>query len=595
VAQSPINPKGSSGAKSNRAHPGIRLEGPEKFNHSRTRSLKRLRLLPRVLTSLEKLVIVLALMAFFGGAVWWGMRNYLSSTIAVAEQGGTLDLGLVGQPRYINPLLSPTSDVDQDLSTLVFSSLFKLDKDFKLNGDLAESIAVSEDQKIYTIVLRQNLKWHDGQTLDADDVVFTVKSIQDAGWNSPLSLGFRGISVAKVDDRTITFTLQEPYAPFSSTLTFGVLPEHLWASISGSAATLAELNTKPIGSGPFKFDELTKDKTGQIKNFHLVSNPDYHLGAAHLSDIQVRFYESSADLVQAYQDGDIDMVGGVPFADKGSLESKNTSVLTLGLPRYDALFINANNNSYLRPEKTRRALAHAINKPDLISQVLKGNGVEVDSPLTPGSLGYTDALTRYGYNTEGAKQLLTEEGWELRADNRWYKGNDKLIVEIVTADTPENRELAEVVKNFWNAIGIEVVVVNAPVAELQQTHIRERKYQTLLFGEVIGADPDLYPFWHSTQIADPGLNLTSFSNDELDELLEEARKTNDPAQRAAKQSQISKILAEDLHAIFLYSPNYLIAVRANIKGVDLKNINLPSDRFNQINQWYIKTKRVAKD
>ena len=218
----------------------------------------------------------------------------------------------------------------------------------------------------------------------------------------------------------------------------------------------------------------------------------------------------------------------------------------------------------------------------------------LNAPLPPGSPGFTEDVTVYGYDPEKAKALLTEDGWTFR-DGGWFKEQDQLIVEIVTADTPENKQLAELIKNYWEVIGIKTVVVAAPVAELQQTHIRERKYQTLLFGEVIGADPDLYPFWHSTQIADPGLNLTSFSNDDLDELLEQARQTADPGARAGKQTQIARILASELHAIYLYSPQYLLAHRANLQGVDLASLNLPSDRFNSINLWYYKTKRVPKE
>ncbi|MFO0704793.1 MAG: ABC transporter substrate-binding protein [Candidatus Andersenbacteria bacterium] len=556
-------------------------------------SLRRLKLLPKTLSLTEKTLVLLAIVVFFGGATWWGLRNYLNSTMVVAEQGGSITLGIVGQPRYVNPLLAPTSDVDMDLSTLVFGSLFKLDKEAKLYGDLAESVSVSKDQKTYTVVLRPNLKWHDDQPLTASDVVFTVKAIQDPNWQSPLNLGFKGVTVEQVDERTVKFTLQEVYAPFQSTLTFGILPEHLWASVPGANASLAELNTKPIGSGPYKFDELTKDKTGKIKKFHLVANPAYHFGRPHIDAISVTFYETPEDLVQAYKDNDVDTVGGIPISETGSLQNNNAQLLSIGLPRYDALFINANTNTYLRPDAVRQALSHAIKKSELVEKVLQGHGVVVNSPLVPGALGYTADVTVYGYDPEKSKALLKQDGWTFK-DGRWFKDKDKLIAEIVTADTAENRAVAEMIKGYWEAVGIEVVIVNAPVAELQQTHIRERKYQVLLFGEVTGADPDLYPFWHSTQIADPGLNLTSFSDDELDKLLEEARQTTDPAKRAAKQTAISKLLAKELHAIFLYSPQYVMAVRDKIKGVALTTITIPADRFNDVHNWYIKTKRIPK-
>lgn len=582
--------------------PGTPLREPVRLNTptprgprmSLSRLGRRLRLLPKTLSTREKAIVLLAIVGFLGGAIWWGTRNYLDSTTPVADFGGTLKVGLVGQPRYINPLLSPTSDVDQDLTTIVFGSLFKFDKNLQLQPDLAASMSVSEDKKTYTVALKPDLTWHDGQPLNAADVVFTVKAIQDPNWNSPLSLGFKGVGVTQVDAHTVTFTLQEPYAPFASTLTFGILPQHLWSGIPGANATLAELNTKPVGSGSFKFDELTKDKQGVIKRYHLLANDHYYAGKPFVSDILVTFYDTPEDLVQAYRDGDVDVVGGVPYADRASIQHAGTDIVALNLPRYDALFINANSNGYLQPAKVREALSRLIKKSDLVDQVLKGNGSVLNSPLPPGSPGYTADVTVYGYDPEAAKKLLTDDGWTFK-EGGWFKKTDKLIVQVVTADTPENKQLADLIKADWEAIGIQVEVIAAPVAELQQSYIRERKYQTLLFGEVIGADPDLYPFWHSTQIADPGLNLTSFSNDDLDKLLEDARKTADPAARAAKQTAISKILADKLFAIYLYSPQYLLAHRSSLHGVDVASLNLPSDRFNSINSWYFNTKRVPKE
>ncbi len=574
----------------------MKLDGPSsKGTKGKKFSFKRLKLIPKVLGTGEKLLVLLAIVLMLGGITWFAGQNYINSTVEVPQHGGTLSLGLVGQPRYINPLLSPTSDVDQDMTTLVFASLFKFDKDFKLQNDLAESLSISEDKKAYTVKLKSGLTWHDGEPLTAADVIFTVKSIQDPSWNSPLSLGFKGVTVEQTDELTLVFKLDEVYSAFASSLTFGILPQHLWASVSGSTATLAEANLKPIGSGPYKFKELTKDRNGKLIRYKLVANDTYHAGEPFISEIKIKFYDQIADVAQAYQEGDVDTVNKLPVADAGEFDNSKTNINTVSLPRYDAIFLNANKNTELQELKVRAALAHAIKKSDLVDKILMGNGNVINSPLVPGTLGYTEDVHLYSYDPELSKKQLTEEGFKVDKDGFFAKDDKRLVIELVTADTPENKKLAEAIAAFWKAINVETKIKELTVSELQQDVIRNRSYQTLLFGEVIGADPDLYPFWHSTQITDPGLNLTSFTDEDLDELLEQARQATDPKERAGKQTAISKILAENLHAIFLYSPNYLYASRSNIKGIDLENINLPADRFNGINEWYIKTKRVSNE
>jgi len=551
-------------------------------------------LIPKVLGTAEKLLVLLAIIGILAGGTWLTTRNYLNSTVEVPKHGGTLNFGLVGQPRYINPLLSPTSDVDQDLTKLIFSGLFKFDKDFTLQNDLAESMTVSKDKKTYTIKIRTGLKWQDDQPLTAEDVAFTVRAIQDPSWNSPLSLGFKGVQVSQKDEHTIVFALDEVYSAFTSSLTFGVLPAHIWSDVNGATATLAEANLKPIGSGPFKFKELTKDRNGKLIKYDLVSNSDYYLGEPNINEIKIKFYEQNADVAQAFKDGDVDTINKLPVTEISNLNQKKATTYTLSLPRYDAIFFNANKNGNLRSSKARQALAHAIKKSDLIEKVLLNNGTVINSPLAPGTPGYTKEVTMYGYDPKKSQELLKQDGFKPGKDGIVTKDGKKLSIELVTADTPENKQLATMISEFWKKVGVATSIKELPVADLQQDYIRNRNYQTLLFGEVIGADPDLYPFWHSTQITDPGLNLTSFTNEDLDKLLEQARQATDAKERTKKQTGISKILAKELYAIFLYSPNYLYITRSNLRGVDLANINLPSDRFNDINKWYLRTKRVTK-
>ena len=198
---------------------------------------------------------------------------------------------MVGQPAHINPLLSMSSDVDADLTQIIYSGLLKYGSDGNLVPDLAESYEISDDKTTYTFHLRKNATWHDGTPLTASDVIFTLNIISDPAYKSPLRLNWQGVDAESPDDYTVVINTHTPYAGFLQNATFGVLPKHLWESVKPDNFALTQLNLEPIGSGPFKYSTFQKDSKGNILSYKLVANPNYFLGKPYISKTTFNFYE----------------------------------------------------------------------------------------------------------------------------------------------------------------------------------------------------------------------------------------------------------------------------------------------------------------
>jgi len=340
------------------------------LNRSRKITPKQLKYLSKFLSAREKKQVKILLVVIIISGLFLLIQGLLSLTYIKPDVGGEYVEGVVGSPLFINPILASSNSVDSDLSRLIFSSLVQYDKEGKLVPDLAENYEVSDDHLIYTFHLRQNVKWHDGETFNADDVIFTVASIQDVQFKSPLNRKFQGVKAEKVDDYTVKFILKEPYASFLNLLTFGILPEHLWYNIPPANADLNELNKKPIGTGPWKFDNLKKDKSGVIKSYTLSTFDKYYGKKPYLSKLTFKFYGDNLSAIEALKNQNVDGIGFLPLEYKDELKKhKNIVLHQLRQPQYAAIFFNQSKNTLLQVDYIRKALALALDKNKIISSI----------------------------------------------------------------------------------------------------------------------------------------------------------------------------------------------------------------------------------
>ena len=539
-------------------------------------------------------------MIVLAGLLLSGFQFYVSHTKAAPAHGGSINIAVIGNPRFINPVLTQLSDTDRDLTEIIFSSLMKYDGNGNLVNDAAESYQIGDGGKIYEIYLKKNIKWQDGKNLNADDVIFTLQTIQNADYRSPSRSLWQGVEIEKIDDYGVRFKLKNPYAPFLQTLTFGIIPKHLWEGVQSSRFALHELNLKPIGSGPYKFKSYQKDTNGAITSLELESFDDYFNGRAYITKIVFKFYANETEAYSAFKKGEVDVFNFTSAKTWMDMKDKNNDSLVLNeltLPHYFAVFFNQSQNKLLAEKNVRQAIALGINKKELVQNIFGGYGQAIDSPLLPGMLGYTDQIKKYDYSPDEAKNLLASDGWkDVDDDGILEKGKDnqKLQFTLTTIDWPELSQTAQLIQTQLAAIGIKMEITTKNSTVIQNETIKPRQYDALLFGEVIGREPDLFHFWHSSQKKESGLNLSLYENSDVDKLLAGGLEDLDINSRGQKLQQVITKISEDLPAIFLFSPDYLFAIKNSIKGVDLKDLDISSTRFSQINNWYLSTTRVWK-
>lgn len=564
-----------------------------------------------VLGPREKIAVaVLAILMVASGIVWW-QTSYRQSTIIIPAPGGTWNEGLIGEPRYLNPILAQTNDIDRDLVQFLFASLMRYDAQGNLAPDLVNSYDVSEDGKTYTFTLKENLRWQDNEPLTSEDIVFTVGLIQNPDYRSPLRFNWQGVKTEKVDDLTFKFILNNKYAPFLNNTVIGVLPKHILGAVSSKNFTLHEFNLNPVGNGPYILKKLERDKKGNITSARLAKNDLYHLAnstggkGALIQEVVVRFFGSEEALIASYNRKESN---GISLISASSMEkiSAGKNVNDLNLPRYFAVFFNTNQSKALADKNVRLALNNAANKEKIVSEVLKGHGYAVNSPILPGTLGYAEQTETFAYAPQKAVQILESASWtfpkEASPDTvlvREKKIADdkeptKLEIKLTTTEWPDLINAANILKEEWEKVGARVSLNVVDVSDIQQDIIKPRKYEALLFGEILTYDPDPFAFWHSSQKKDPGLNLALYNNRNADKLLEEARQTLSGEERAAKYREFQKLLSEDAPVVFLYSPSYIYVTSPKLKGMEIKNIPTPAWRFADIQNWHLKTTRVKK-
>jgi peptide/nickel transport system substrate-binding protein len=530
-------------------------------------------------------------------AVFWFRHIYLSTTEAIPKKGGEYAEGIIGQPVFINPLLSQSSEADADLVQLVYSGLLKYNAEGDLENDLAESYELSEDKKTYTFHLRQDAFWHDGEKLNAEDVKFTVDVIQNQSYKSLLRQNWQGVEVSQADEYTIVFTLSNPYFGFLNNLTTGILPKHIWEDISPEKFSLQnDLNLKPIGSGPYKYSKMQKNAEGEILSYELSAFAKYYSGEPFISKLVINFYPDENSLVEAYNKREVKGMGNIPPEKIGEIKSKKSlKINELVIPRYFSIFFNQKKSIPLASKEVRQALALGLDRDRIIQDVFQGKAVATFSPFLSQMQEFNDEAEKYNFDPEKAKETLEKAGWKMNNEKGVREKNGvELKFLIYTHDWPDLSRTADFVKEQWGAIGVRVELEKLTISDIQQNHIRPREYDALLVGQAINLDPDIYSFWHSSQKQDPGLNLALFDNKKVDELLDEIRTQADRKERVSRHKEIQKIFSEEVPGVFLYSPLYLYPMDKSLKGFEMKKVNIPAWRFADINHWYLKTKRVFK-
>jgi peptide/nickel transport system substrate-binding protein len=513
----------------------------------------------------------------------------------VPVPGGIYSEGIIGSYTNANPIFA-TTDVDSSVSRLIFSGLLTYNDDNQLVGDLAKSWTVDEEGKVYSFTLRDDITWHDGQAFRADDVVFTFETIQNPDARSPLFAGWSGIKVTAQDPLTVNFTLPNVLASFPYSLTTGILPRHKLQDMEAAELRGALFNTiEPVGTGPFKWNgvEVRGDTAeNREQRIALVANERYHKGKPHLSEFILRAYLNESSLTDSFYKGELNAVAG---SQTMSLDTPMAEELNIPLTGSVMVFLKTTQPN-LKESKVRRALAHATNQKELLRQ-LRLPSKAVDGPLLAEHIGYKPALGQVNFDLTQANALLTEAGWQLDpATNIRTKDGEKLTINLNTLNSSEYASVANQLQKQWRAVGVDLIVNSLPQRDLQ-TVIEERSYDALMYGIVMGLDPDQFAYWHSTQAdvrSQRRLNFSDYSSNVVDSALEAGRTRIDPNLRAAKYEPFLQTWRDDAPAIALYRPRFLYTTYGKLYNFNHIGLNSPIDRYNSIEKWMIRTDRAIE-
>lgn len=547
------------------------------------------------------LVVVVALVIVAVLLVSQQTPSITGAILPQPEQGGVYTEGLVGSLGRLNPLLDYNNPADRDVDRLLFSGLVKFDERGLPQADLAEAWGVAQDGTVYNFSIRKDAVWHDGTPVTSDDVIFTIERMKGPGSLYPQDVKdlWSKIEVTRLNDKNLKFTLPEPFVPFMDYLTFGVLPKHLLETVPPEQLANADFNINPVGSGPYKFDQLLVED-GQIVGVVLSLFPNYYGKPPFIEQVVFRYYPTSAEALDAYRQGDVlgvsqitsDVLGG-------ALEEPNLSMYTSRLPRMGMVLLNLDNGevSFLQNPKVRRALMLAINRPYLINTYLQGQALVANGPILPNSWAYHDGTEQFEYDPEEAINLLKTEGYVLPAaggEVRTKEGT-ALAFKMLHPDDPTHTKIAETIRDEWAEIGVQVELQPMPYDQLIRESLASRAYQAALVDLDLSRtpDPDPYPFWHQAE-ATGGQNYSQWDNRAASEYLEQARVTADYTLRERLYRNFQVVFGKELPSLPLYVPVYSYGVDSQVEGVQVGALYDPSDRLATLPNWYLLTRRALE-
>jgi peptide/nickel transport system substrate-binding protein len=549
------------------------------------------------LISRLRLQVVVAVVGFFAVTVSLAYFLIVVERRVEPVEGGTYVEGVVLSDAP-NLTLIPVGEVNslsQDVSSLVFSGLTRIayDESFKANivtADLAERWEPSGDFKTWTFYLRKNARWHDGAPVTSRDVVFTANLIKNPDFRAPALLQnlFKDWQIERLGDYAVRFRLKDPWTPFINYTNFGLLPAHILGDTTAKDILGSNFNLKPIGTGPYRI--LPEGLTNE--GVTLVRNPVYYGAKPYIEKIWFRYYPSSKSAIDALKNNQINGISAVPPAERKAL-AEDPNIVEISAPRTvnNFLFLNLSRANLFGQKQVRQAMAYALNKRDLIGEVLEGQANISNSPILPFSWAYKSNLKTYDYNPATARQLLEEAGWKPNIDGVRQKETQTLTFDLLVLG--EQEEVARKLAAYLKEVGIVAEVRRSPGPLAFLTDLNNRNYDAVLIGvQGVTNDPDVYQNWHSTQADNNGLNYSGWKNDRTDQILERARQIINEGERKILYNQWQDVWSEEIPSIPLYYQTYTFAINNTVGGIRPEQIqvaNQPSDRFKDITSRYVQT------
>jgi peptide/nickel transport system substrate-binding protein len=546
-------------------------------------------------------ILVVAITLIVVAVLLLSQQPVLAPILSQPSSGGIYSEGLIGSLGRLNPLLDWNNPSDRDVDGLIFSGLIKFDSRGLPQPDLAESWGATPDGTVYNFTLRSDAVWQDGTPVTSDDVIFTIGLIKSSSFfPQDIKDLWNQITVTKLDEQNLKFTLPEPFAPFLDYLTFGLLPKHILASAPANQLASANFNISPIGSGPYKFDHFLVEN-GHVTGIVLTLNGKYYGQKPYIQQVVFRYYPDSKSAYDAFRQGEVLGVSQLTSdVLPAALADPNLMVYTSSLPQMSIVLLNLNNNqvTFFQDANIRRALMLGLNRDYIISAFLKGEGVVADGPILPGSWAHYDGIEHIGYDPDAAVSLLKQEGYVIPSSGGTVrsKSNQSLDFTLLYPQDTLHTEIAKVIQQDWAQIGVQANLQGVPYNQLISNSLTSRSYEAALVDLNLARtpDPDPYPFWHQAE-ATGGQNYSQWDNRAASEYLEQARTETDFTVRARLYRNFQVVFTKDLPSLPLYYPVYNYGVSSQVHGVQ---IPMPlfdtSNRLSFITDWYLVTRRTIE-
>lgn len=540
------------------------------------------------------LLVVAILISAVALQTFWSQESYSQSA---AVPGGTYAEGMLGPIATLNPLYAQ-SDAELSAVRLIFSSLYDYDSTGHLRGDIATSLTSNREKTSYTVTIRPDAKWHDGQKVTADDVVFTINLMKNLDAHALMYNSWSGVSAVATNPTTAQFTLQSPYALFPQALTFAILPKHILQKVAPGALSQSTFSISPVGSGPFQLRLLQSTGNDTLhKIVNLARWDNYHHGKAKLERFEIHSYVNATEIVQALKRRDINAAFDInDVSGDLSKSALQTDSYSTGGGVY-ALFNTQ--QTVLSDQSVRVALQRGADTTK-IRQSLSFKPPKLDLPFLSNQVQGVTLPDALAYDKQAAQQSLDKAGWGKGRDGIRYKGNARLIIHVAYLKNPEYSHVAKMLADQWRQLGIDVQLNEFnPATSADQTFaqsvLQPRRYDVLINQLSIGADPDVFPYWHSSQANPFGLNFSNYTNPSADDALLSARLRDEPELRAKKYAAFATQWLQDVPAIGLYQSTVVYAHTTSTTAITPHTI-LPTivDRYSNILYWTTNHAQVYK-
>ncbi|HYE77112.1 MAG TPA: peptide-binding protein [bacterium] len=471
-------------------------------------------------------------------------------------------IGSIGQPSNLNPILAQDT-ASSDIVYFVFARLIDIDHNWEPVPQLAEGFTISPDGLVYTYYMREGATFSDGNPITAHDVEFTYSSINNPDVNSPRKGDFGDLDrVEVIDDYTVAFHLKQVYSPFDKQPTYGIMPRDAFNLPENRDMNTADFNLNPIGGGPYVFEK------SEGEDYYLRANPDFYGRKAPIDQIIFKRTPGLELEQKMLERNEIDL-GAVLIADLDKVQKEHPEIrefrTAYGLS-YSYMGFN-HKSAFFNDLKVRQAIAHAVNRQNLVDQVILGHGSICNANIPPMSPYFKGDVPTYEYNPTKAKDLLTQAGWaDSDGDGILDKGGRKFSFELLTNEGNNYRKkTAELIQADLKAVGIEAKPRIIEWSSFINQFIHEHNFEAFILGWSLSVDPDDYTIFHSTQYEE-GLNYGFYANPTVDQLLEEGRRTVGRENRIPIYHRIQEELAKDLPYLFLYYTKKQGGILKRIQG-----------------------------